>query len=248
MHLHKRNFKIVVYPWKFINWTCHSTIQWQLAETNLIHTFATFFLLSHLKIAYVSISLIAPLHISSIHPEQQDLDSKLCSLDPNITFMSREHLLYAVPALIILVLIGMLLPLVLILYPTRCGTWLGARLQSGRLRNAVKTFIEAMNGSYEDGSAGTRDCRALPGLLLLSRSAIITCCFFRGKRIFQQSSAFICIALLLMARAAFFGLFRPYKTTRHNLFDVLISCLGAVQCIYFFGILSLPVYSSALHS
>ena len=42
-------------------------------------------------------------------------------------------------------------------------------LQSGRLRNAVKTFIEAMNGSYKDGSAGTRDYRALPGLLLLLR-------------------------------------------------------------------------------
>ena len=74
MHLHKRNFKIVVYPWKFTNWTCHSAIQRQLAETNLIHTFATFFLLSHLKIAYVSVSLISPLHISSIHPEQQALD------------------------------------------------------------------------------------------------------------------------------------------------------------------------------
>ena len=136
----------------------------------------------------------------------------------------------------------MLLPLVLILYPARCGTWLGARLQFGRLRNAVKTFIEAMNGSYKDGSAGTRDYRALPGLLLLSGSAIVTCCFFRGNRFFQQSSAFICVALLLMARAAFFGLFRPYKTRRHNLYGVLISSLAAVQCIHFFGILSLLVY------
>ena len=81
-------------------------------------------------------------------------------LYPNISFMSHEHLLFTVPALIIVVLIGMLLPLVLILYPARCGTWLGARLQFGRLHNAVKTFIEAMNGSYKDGLAGTRDYHA----------------------------------------------------------------------------------------
>ena len=239
MHLHKRNFRIVVYPWKFVNWTLCGLVQQKFNKINLIHTFATFFLLSHLKIVYVSISLLATMRISNIYPDPTIFHASTdYSLDPYITFLSRDHLLYAVPAILVFVLIGMFLPLVLILYPTRCGTWLGGRLQSGRLRNAVRTFVEAMNGSYKDGSAGTRDYRVVPGLMLLSRGAIAACCTFRGDRFFQQSSVFVCVALVFMALTAFFGLFKPYKTTRHNLYDVLLCSLSAVECIFFFTTLS----------
>ena len=248
MHLHKRNFRIVVNAWNFINWILHGLVQKQLAEINLIHTFSTFFLLSHLKIINVSIYIISPLHISGIlYSQQQSLDSELSTMDPYITFLSRDHLLYAVPAIVVFVLIGMLLPLVLILYPTRCGTWLGGRLQSGRLRNAVRTFVEAMNGSYKDGSSGTRDYRAVPGIVLLSRGAIAACCSFRGDRFFQQSSAFVCVALVFTALTAFFGLFKPYKTTRHNLYDVLLCSLSAVECIFFFTTLSFSTSERHVH-
>ena len=178
---------------------------------------------------------------------QQLKTMHLLSSDPFVNFLSRGHLLYAVPASIVLVLIGMLLPLVLILYPTRCGTWLGGRLQSGRLRNAVRTFVEAMNGSYKDGSSGTRDYRAVPGLMLLLRSFIASWISFRGDRIFEQSLAFLSIAFLLMALAGVFAVLKPYKTTRHNLCDTLLYCLLAVQCIFMFGILSHPLYERSMN-
>ena len=115
MHLHKRNFRIVANAWNFINWILHGLVQKQLAEINLIHTFSTFFLLSHLKIINVSIYIISPLHISGIlYSQQQSLDSELSAMDPYITYLSRDHHLYAVPAIVVFVLIGMLLPLVLI--------------------------------------------------------------------------------------------------------------------------------------
>ena len=246
MHLHKRNFKIAVYPWKFVNWTLCGLIQQKFNEVNLIHTFATFFLLSHLKIVYVSISLFTTMHISNIYPGPR-VFTRLYSPDPYITYLSRDHLLYTVPAILVFVLIGMLLPLVLILYPTRCGTWLGGRLQSGRLRNAIRTFVEAMNGSYKDGSAGTRDYRAVPGLMLLLRSFIATWVTFRGDRIFAQTLAFFFIAYLLMALAGVFAVLKPYKTTRHDLCDALLYCLLAVQCIFMFGILSHPLYERSMN-
>ena len=233
MHLHKRNFKIVVHPWKFVNWTSRGFIQRQLAETNLIHTFATFFLLSYLKIINVSLSLFEPLNIYGIH--------RKFSRDPYVPFMRSDHLFYAVPAILVFTLIGMLLPLFLIFYPTRCGTWLGTRLQSGRLRNAVKTFIEAMNGSYKDGSAGTRDYRALPGLLLLLRDIVTTSSSLRADRISAHIFYFLCAAFLLLVLAAFSGVLKPYKATRHNRYDVLLYSPAAMLCILSFLILSLPV-------
>ena len=154
--------------------------------------------------------------------------------------MSHEHLLLTVPVLIIIVTIGMLLPLVLILYPNRCGTWLGTRLQSGRLRTAFKAFIEAMNGSYKDGSAGTRDYRALPGLLLLLRGTFVSSSSLIGTSISEEVFYFLCSAFLLMALAAFSGVLGPYKATRRNRYDVLLYWLAAMLCIIVFMILSAP--------
>ena len=236
MHLHKRNFKLVVNAWNFINWASHGFFQRQV---NLIYSFATFFVLSYLNIVYISICLMKPYHTLQIFWVGQQLKTMhLLSSDPFVNFLSRGHLLYAIPASIVLVLIGMLLPLVLILYPTRCGTWLGGRLQSGRLRNAVRTFVEAMNGSYKDGSSGTRDFRSLPGLMLLLIGVITIVIAFRESGIAKQVSCYLCICLLVLALAAFYGILRPYKSTRHNLFDVLIYCLIAAQCIYFYSIVS----------
>ena len=93
MHLHKRNFRtsnfrIVVNAWNFINWILCGLVQKQLAEINLIHTFSTFFLLTHLKIINVSIYIISPLHISGIlYSQQQSLDSELSAMDPYITYI-----------------------------------------------------------------------------------------------------------------------------------------------------------------
>ena len=43
-----------------------------------------------------------------------------------------------------------------------------------------------------------------------------------------------------MALAAFSGVLGPYKSTRHNRYDVLLYCLAAMLCIIVFMILSAP--------
>ena len=43
MELNKRDFKIAVYPWKFINSVSGGAVKQWLAQTNPVHIFATFF-------------------------------------------------------------------------------------------------------------------------------------------------------------------------------------------------------------
>ena len=245
MHLHKRNYKIVVYPWNLMKWLSFGLIPQIFGRINLIVTFATFFLLSYMKIVYVSILLITPTFIYVHSKDQQTLYYGLYSLDPHITYFNPNHLLYAVPAAIVLVLIGIPLPLILILYPTRCGTWFGVRVPSGRLRNAVKTFVEAMNGSYKDGSTGTRDYRALPGLLLLLRFALTAVVSSQRSGNVRRGSNFICVSLMFLGLAVFYGLCKPYKKVRHNLYDIVIYCFAAFQCFYFFTILSASTFKNS---
>ena len=58
MELNKRDFKIAVYPWKFINSVSGGAVKQWFAQTNPVHIFATFFVLSHSKILFVSFSLL----------------------------------------------------------------------------------------------------------------------------------------------------------------------------------------------
>lgn len=58
MALYQRNIKVVVIFWQVINRMSCGRIQQHLAETNLIHVFATFFLLSYLKALFVSFSIL----------------------------------------------------------------------------------------------------------------------------------------------------------------------------------------------
>ena len=247
MHLHKRNYKIAVYPWKLLNWLSLGLIRRQVAGTNLIHVFATYFLLSHLKMVYISISLIRPYYTSRIPSETQSSPvGEKNSIDPRINYLSPHHLYYAVPATMILVSVGLLLPLSLTLYPTRCATWFGYRIPSRRLRNAARTFIEAFNGDFKDGTAGTRDYRAVPGLTLLLRGIGVAVFSFRGSEITAEKTSLLCVGIFMMGLAGFFGLLQPYKTRRHNLYDVLIFCLAALQCFYIFEILTVAGYEPSI--
>ena len=154
------------------------------------------------------------------------------SLDPHVKYLSYEHMFYALPAVMVVIVIGVLLPIAMILYPTCCGTWFGSKVPSQRTCNAVKTFFEAVNGSYKDGSSGTKDYRALPGVLLLLISSSITFFMSREVNTFTTMNGYFFAALILMIMGAFFGLCNPYKEAKHSLNDVLILCLASAQCIW----------------
>ena len=238
VHLHMYNFKVVVYPWNILNWITLGLFRRKLARINLIHTFATFFLLSHLKLIYVSVTLLARYEILRIHSKGGSFSNlHQTSIDPSVQYFSPDHRVYAVCALLVLLLFGMLLPLALIVYPTRCGTLLGSKVCTGKLRNTAKTFIEAMNGSYKDGSNGTKDYRAVPGFMLLLRFAIALVTVVEPP--YSAEQKYNGIVILFFVLAAFSGLCKPFKREKHNMNDVLILSLTAVQCTQLFVVLSL---------
>ena len=164
MELNKRDFKIAVYPWKFIDRVSYGAVKHWFAQTNPVHIFATFFVLSYSKILFVSFSLL-----KITYPQQLNRGNNLSplSVDPHIHYFSRGHLPYVVPAITIIVTLGVLLPLFLMLYPTRCGS----RFFGGRI---LKSVVEAFQGSYKDGTNGTRDYRAVSALYLVCRVVVWT--------------------------------------------------------------------------
>ena len=224
MELNKRDFKVAVYPWKFIDRVSCGVVKPWFAQTNPVHIFATFFILSYSKILFVSFSLLKITYPQQLsHGSTNNLRS--LSVDPHIHYFSPGHLPYVVPAITIIVTLGVLLPLLLILYPTRCGS----RYFGGRV---VKTFIEAFQGSYKDGTNGTRDYRAVSALYLVCRVVIWTYTVQFVKHQPTIPGGWFIVSFLSMVGAAFFGFARPYKSSTHNLLDVLILTLLAVHAVY----------------
>ena len=89
MFLHQRNFKVIVFLWQVINRDSCGRVQQHLAETNLIHTFATFFLLSYLKSLFVSFSLLQITIKFEIESETGALvQNGQLSADPHIAYFS----------------------------------------------------------------------------------------------------------------------------------------------------------------
>ena len=189
-----------------------------------MHIFATFSILSYSKILFVSFSLL-----KITYPQQLSRGStnnlRSLSVDPHIHYFSPGHLPYVVPAITIIVTLGVLLPLFLILYPTRFGS----RYFGGRV---VKTFIEAFQGSYKDGTNGTRDYRAVSTLYLVCRVVIWTFNLGFVKNLPSSPGIYLILSALCMLGVAFFGFARPYKSSTHNLLDVLILTLLAVHAVY----------------
>ena len=217
----KRDFKIAVYPWKCIDRiSCGAVKQW-FAQTNPVHIFATFFVLSYSKVLFVSFSLL-----QITYPQlSRGNNLRPLSVDPHIHYFSPGHLPYVVPAITIIVTLGVLLPLLLMLYPTRCGS----RYFGGRI---VKTFVESFQDSYKDGTNGSRDYRAVSALYLVRRVVV---CTFTVNFVKNQPTipgGPLILSVLSMIGVAFFGFAMPYKSSIHNLLDVLILTLLAVHAVY----------------
>ena len=125
--------------------------------------------------------------------------------------------------MLILLVLGVFIPLVLLLYPTRIGTWVGERWRTGRVRYAGKTFIEAFQGSYKDGTNGERDYRIIPGLFFFVMVLMIALYAYCGySSLTNKGYMFLAIFVVACGLVILYGLAKPYKTRRHNLYSAMI--------------------------
>ena len=134
-------------------------------QTSLIDAFATFFLLSYVKILHVTVDLLVPTQIYQLGSNKSTLG---VFYSPSIAYFGNDHFPYAILALIILFLFVIIPTLVLILYPFRCFQKLLSLFPMKW--NTLHAFVDSFQGCYKDGTEpGTYDCRWFSVLILLIR-------------------------------------------------------------------------------
>ena len=226
--LHDRGSRVFVMLWKPFHILLSRFRQKLNLKSSLIDTFATFILLSYIKISITAFYILTPTQLWSPDGSYE----WVVYYDPSIVYFGPSHIAYAIITLILSFMILVIPVILLFLYPYH---WFQRCLNRFHLRSlALNAFVDAFQGCYKDGTNGTRDCRYFAALQLLLR--LIVTFFF----VFAKNTV-VSIFLSSVALGTYITLFvitRPYRVEIYNTTDipVLMSLLliGVSQNIIIF--------------
>lgn len=211
IQLHAYNFRPLVWCWKpfhkyFVN--ARKVID---AKTSVIDAFATFTLLSYVKILAVSHFLLKSTRLYDGHGN--GVNTTVMYYSASIKYFHKQHLPYAIMTIFVLTFLA-ILPTLLLLYQTlaaqKCLTRCKVNCQ------ALRTFVETFNGCFKDGTRGTRDLRYFAGLYFVLRIVVLLLSF-ASVQVYIAACA-----LFYQFTAVFFVVLQPYKSRFNNIVDSLV--------------------------
>ena len=163
IELHARDYRCVHFVWKPFG-ICLSRFQnsWSAGDS-VIHTFATFIMLSSYTVTYDTVSIAGT---TDIYYVDGTVSKTVLYFDPTVLAYSSEHIPCLVVAIIVCFLLTIFPALLLCLYPTRLYEKF-SKCCNSRKRLFIKTFAEALHSCFKNGLNGTRDYRAVSGFLII---------------------------------------------------------------------------------
>jgi hypothetical protein len=216
---HDREYRLVVWLWKPIKMCvrCHRNT-WNV-HTSLIEIFASFILLSYVKILGVSIQILAFTATYDVYGNK--LQQYYTYYDSTIEYFGSSHLPYAILAITVSSIFVILPFLLLAVYPCRC---FHKCLNYFRLRcQALHIFMDAFQGSFR---IQPYDLRYFSAFYLLIRILmLIQFQFFPSLQLFFTSG------IVSLFSAATVIVFQPYKVKTHNTIDAVLMMLMGVYFI-----------------
>lgn len=234
--LHARNFKPLVIIWKPFNKVairCRNKIA--VNRHSVIDSFATFILLSYVKLIYVSSDLV-----SFAIPKFPSGKSEraIWIYDGSVDYFGLEHVGYGILALCVYVF-GVFIPFVfLALYPCKCFQRLFPRLYN---KPQIHAFVDCFHGHFKDGTGNTRDFRYFSSFYLSIR--------FVGLVVTEYVVSGYAVPIGSMLSAGFGGMIlvvKPYKKDLHNTCNGILLLIMSMwlmsQSLYHFPISNVTFY------
>ena len=171
----------------------------------------------------MSFDLLAPTEVRNINGSLLGI---FLWYDASIAYFGKEHIPYAILALL-LSLIFVIFPIVLlIVYPMQCFQRCLGRC--GLRCHALNIFMDAFQGCYKDGTNGTRDCRYFGALYLIVRIISFFVLALTVDVLFYAVGLFMLIVFAMLI-----AIIQPYKAefAIYNIVDtVMILILALWYC------------------
>ena len=206
------NFTIVVWLWSPFH-RCLAVFrrQWNI-QSYLVHALATFVVLSYVKILNTSFEFLIPSHVFNM--EAQSINKAYWYYDGSVDMTSKGYLPYLMLALFMLLTFNVLPLLSLAFYPFRFFQRFLDFCLSQRCKLALKIYMDAFHGCYEDTA---HDYRYFAALYLAVRFLnLLIVSVFNYRLYFVAASLLLTFVLALVAK------FQPYKCKRSNRVDIVM--------------------------
>ena len=216
------HYSLVVWLWSPF-YKCFALIrnEWDI-NRSLVDAFATFILLSNLKILEVSFYILAPNTLYDI--KGVPIPKKYLYYDGTYEYFGKDHIPYALLALF-MVFVFNIFPLVLLcLYPCRCFQ---RCLNYCNLRClTLHIFMDTFNGCYK---LKPRDCRYFAALYLLLR--IVNHSFILTNTVPPLYS--LMTGMVLIGVTVCIATIRPHKRLLYTVIDTAL--LANLDALYLWG-------------
>ena len=204
INLHDKNYRVIVIMWKpFHKIFSLFKKNWNI-RTSLIDSFATFFLLSNIKFLSVTFDLLTPTHVYELHQDGYQ-ESLWLYYAGNIKYFGKEHLPFALLAIIVSLVFIALPVAILALYPF---SFFQKFLNHIPFRQHIlHTFMDSFTGCYKDGTEpGTRDCRWFAAVFFFFRLlGFLIFAFTKTSAYFSLCAMMFLLLILLIVN------FQPFK-------------------------------------
>ena len=195
---------------------------WNL-RYSIIDAFATFLLLSYMKLLATSVDLLIPVVVNNSY---RRVKGHYLYYDASIPFLKQDHLPYACVALIIVAVVIILPLILLLLYPMQC--FQRCLNRCGLNSQALRIFMECFQGCYRDRTDGGMECRYFAALYPSIRiTAFIVFATLPNE-------AFFPVLILMFIGAAITTIMvQPYKDTfkLYNKVDAIMMLILSVHCL-----------------
>ena len=220
---HDKQYRLVVWMWKPFKMCVRQYRNTWNIRSSLIEIFATFILLSSVKIIGTSFQILS---FTATHDVAGNkLKQYYCAYDGSIEYFGATHLPYALLAIAISSIFVVFPFLLLAVYPCRCFhkclNHCGPRFQ------VLHVFMDAFQGSYRTQPC---DMRYFSAFYLFLRVLMLA-----QPQIFWSSMMLFTSGILSLASAAVVVTFQPYKEKAHNVIDTVLMLLLGIYFLSYYA-------------
>ena len=225
--LYDHNFRPLVWIWKPLGCIVKPLRREWDVRTSLIDVFASFIYVSSSQIFWVSATLLVP---TTTYTYQQTSDEYIqlhyLYMFPSVQFFSNEHIPFAVLASTMLFMFCILPMILLFVYPFH---WFQQLLNRFHFNSIIlRIFMDVFQGSYKDGTNGTRDYRYFSGLFLFLQLTL-TVTYSQTLSFFYYSVSSVWILIYLILHA----IFQPFKHRGHNIITIAMIVTMMLGYLFF---------------
>ena len=192
---------------------------WNIRES-LVKAFATFLVLSYVKIMNVSVELLTPAH-GYYDMSGRAVNTTFLYSNGSMEYFGRDHIPYAVLAIVMTALFNVF-PLVLMCaYPCQCCQKLLNLIPFKH--HVLHTFMDTLQGEFREQP---QDCRYFAGFYIALRIVnLIIYAFFKSPLYYLWMTCVVVFFTFLLA------VVRPYKHSVYNKLDPWLFSLLVVAYI-----------------